>query len=436
MPTNIKISLVLIFGLSVAIFGQSSTKSQSPSGVVSGKVTVNDEDAAGIQVVLSQCPENRTSGERPFKAGLTDGAGHYRIEGIPGGRYCINAFAPAMVPEDEPRQAVKTFELSDGETADNVNLRLIKGGVVTGRVTDADGQPAMGVPVQATQVTQDGSRVIPYNKSGLTDDRGIYRIYGIAPGRFKISVGQATQSGGRNTPGREIFSKVFYSDDGIVTDESKAKEVEISAEQEATGIDIQLGHILRGFSASGLVIDEQSGKPIAGASIICYTTEPNGRISQRFPLTTSDAAGAFSVANLVSGHYTVQLSPKNGSEYYSDLTLFEINGADVKNIQLKGKHSPSLSGIVTLEGVTDPAVRAKLIGLSLTANSIPVPPGLVSSSTATIGPDGSFQFTALQPGRINIYLPATATNAGFSILRSERDGAPIQRALEVQAGGS
>jgi hypothetical protein len=63
-----------------------------------------------------------------------------------------------------------------------------KGGVITGRVTGPSG-PLVAIGVFAFRVRDEGGNPLPapvLQRERVTDDRGIYRIYGLAPGRYLV----------------------------------------------------------------------------------------------------------------------------------------------------------------------------------------------------------------------------------------------------------
>src|SRR6185436_9318725 len=78
----------------------------------------------------------------------------------------------------------------------------------------------------------------------LTDDRGEYRIYGIWPGRYKVSFGVAPDeiSGQPSAGGR--YARTFHPD---VADDAKSPVIEVIAGAEVTGIDITAGRLARTF---------------------------------------------------------------------------------------------------------------------------------------------------------------------------------------------
>src|SRR6185436_20121699 len=77
-----------------------------------------------------------------------------------------------------------------------IDLRLLRGGVISGNVRTQSGRPAAGVTVQVMQVqTVNGVRQMSSSMTALmalangpitTDDRGVYRAYGLPPGEYLV----------------------------------------------------------------------------------------------------------------------------------------------------------------------------------------------------------------------------------------------------------
>src|SRR4029079_8964196 len=92
--------------------------------------------------------------------------------------------------------------LADAQVAANVDLRLVRGGVVTGRIGDEDGEPLTRalVTVQRYQYLR-GERQLQPAGGDQTDDRGQYRVFGLRPGDYYIS---ATNAGLTQLIGRGL----------------------------------------------------------------------------------------------------------------------------------------------------------------------------------------------------------------------------------------
>ena len=104
----------------------------------------------------------------------------------------------------------------EGEAVTKIDFILVRGGVVTGRITDSEGHPIIGERVSIT--LKDGSpdtggpMAMLSGPRNRTDDRGIYRAYGLAPGSYRVSVGQAASAGAVSIMGMggSQYVKTFY----------------------------------------------------------------------------------------------------------------------------------------------------------------------------------------------------------------------------------
>jgi hypothetical protein len=68
-----------------------------------------------------------------------------------------------------------------------VQLQLPRGGVITGTVLDEHGEAVPGTPVRVMRwALQSGQRTLQSGGNGQTDDRGVYRVYGLQPGDYIV----------------------------------------------------------------------------------------------------------------------------------------------------------------------------------------------------------------------------------------------------------
>lgn len=429
--------LALLLG---AIFSGTlaQTSQKQSTGVITGRVTYGEKAAANVGVVL--LPAERTMRRGALMKVTTDYEGRYRMANVPAGRFNVLAIAPAYVGQNEGAfgEQGKAVTIAEGETVEKIDFSLVKGGVITGRVTTGDGVPVIGERVHLYQVDQRGQRSErSYSESNPfmfeTDDRGIYRLYGLMPGRYTISIGDAAEEGSVRFGygGRGYYTRTFHPG---VTEEAKATVIEIAEGSEATNVDITLGGKSKSFTASGRVVDE-NGKPVVGARIGngAVTKEANG-IGEFGWGTLSDSNGAFRIDGLLPGRYAAFVWNEGGElDGYSDAVQFEINEGNVSGLELKLHRGASISGVAVIEGTTDRAALAKLSQLSLGASG--EADGLAPPVYANvkIAPDGSFRITGLRPGKLRMYLATYPPLPGFSLARIEREGV-AQREIEVTAG--
>ena len=129
--------ILLVFGAAIFIRSQ-TVPAKGPTATISGKVTLksNGKGLPGIVVGLRlmESSNQRTARQKT----VTDEQGNYRLSNVPPGNYEVVAVAPVFIGEDGRS---KTLLITKDETIENIDFTLVRGGVITGRVTDSDGHP-------------------------------------------------------------------------------------------------------------------------------------------------------------------------------------------------------------------------------------------------------------------------------------------------------
>src|SRR5204862_6479614 len=90
--------------------------------------------------------------------------------------------------------------LADGQRITGVRVPILRGAVISGRVLDEPGGALASGQVHVEQSGfVNGERKltrVPGSLWATTDDRGAYRIYGLAPGDYAVFATAAVQGGG------------------------------------------------------------------------------------------------------------------------------------------------------------------------------------------------------------------------------------------------
>jgi protocatechuate 3,4-dioxygenase beta subunit len=439
--------LSLIFCLSTAaIFAAfplatnaQTTDAKTPAGSVSGRVTVNEKGAADI-VVMALGVERPT--QQPAGRATTDASGGYRLTGLPPGQYQITAIAPAMAPAEQTASPYayygtgKTVLVAASEDVTEINIKLVRGGVITGRVTDAEGKPVVEERVNLQMLDQNGNQTRPPDsvmtnyQMGQTDDRGVYRYYGLPAGSYRVSVGSDT-NGFVSSASHAYYRLTFYPD---TNDPAKASIIDLQEGGEATNIDIHLGSAGRTYAAIGRVIDSDTGQPVAGVRIMYGPARPNQPFYGGFVGLPTGPRGEFRLEGLEPGRYGVSVSTTfDTATVYSDPLMFEVNDADVNNLELKANRGLTLSGVVVFEGTRAAELQKQIGTLRLLANVVaPDNSQNRTTSSATLAGDGSFQLRGVRPGKVTLSV-AAFMNPSFRgvTTRIERGSVEVTQNLEV-----
>lgn len=436
--------LVALFGLAISLSAQTTKQTaKTPRGSVSGRITIKDKGAAGIPVGLRK--SDVFTQYEGFAKTTTDPDGYYRVGNLAPGGYEVIPSAPAFVTTDA-NQKSKTVIVGEDENVEGINFSLVRGGVITGKVTDADGRPLIGQGVSLyrvdTQEQQPGvSRPLYPSNSTTTDDRGIYRIYGLTAGSYKVGAGRDETGGGTFALSRSTYKRVFHPD---VTDQAKATVIEVREGSEATNVDVTLGRAVQSFSVSGRIIDGEKGTPITNVRIGLQRA-----VGPRFEMTPSqipsNARGEFSMDAILPGKYSFYISQNMRQSQSPDMRLepiiFDVVDQDVTGLTLRLTKGGTLSGVMVLEN-DDKALLQRFQQMELRAYVLAPgsqgAPSLGQWSFSPIGPDGSFHMTGLGSGTASMFLTSPlgyAETRGFVIARVERDGVvQPRRTVEIKDG--
>jgi hypothetical protein len=288
--------------------------------------------------------------------GVTDDEGRVVFRNLTPGNYLLTAtrsgyvstFYGSKFPGRGPGVAVTVL---DGQKVSDVRIRMLRGSVLTGTVRTAAGRPAPNQQVQATQVRSTGSERRAVNLEGglgasSTDDRGVFRIYGLAPGDYIVLVpstsigaeelrpmtseelkwadalvsGGATAAPATGLPSAPTaaapmaYAPVYFPGTSVVND---AAVISLRPNEERAGVDFAL-QLVPTAQISGRVLDGE-GRPQAGVSVTLRPTRNDGLdlFASLFNASgRTNADGTFTMRGVKPGSYTMsaRATPKTGAE--------------------------------------------------------------------------------------------------------------------------
>jgi hypothetical protein len=344
---------------------------------------------------------------------------------VPPGNYTVVPAAGAFVAADGLR-GERTVIVNKAETIENFDFSLMTGGVITGRVADVNGRPIIEEEIHLFSA-REPQRISPY-PAAVTDDRGVYRIFGLKPGSYKVAAGREGDPGtSTSKPGAHI--RTFYP---AVTEIAQASAIQVSEGSEATDVNITLSRLLLTYKASGRIVDGDTGEPVPNVNYGFKRVIDSTSGSRNFGATTNER-GEFKLENLPPGQYALVLGQKPGSYFRGKEVPFEIVDRDVTGIVVKTTTSASVSGVLVLDGTHDKEIREQFFKTPVFAmvfNEAARTTGILGIQ-GEVSPNGSFRIGGLPAGTATFNFNAAGR---FTVIRVEQNGIVQLRGVELKQG--
>ena len=346
---------------------------QPATGTLRGRVTVagSSQPVANARIEISS----------PITA---DGEGRFEIGGLAPGSPSITVSAPGYVSHEGRMRIV------EGETA-TLNIELTPTASLSGRITDELGRPLAGILVQVLKPSYDfgGRRFLQDVRSAYSDDRGIYRIFWIPPGRYQVAAGFGDQP--RRTTNEVRGEKVIGVYYPRTLDPEQASTIELKPAAEVIGTDFSFRR-LRTRTITGRVIDEATGtRPVSSDVNV-----DGGRYDP--------ASGTFTISDVGPGlqviHATVMeaVPPGGFRESAHGRTSVLVEDADVDGVTVRVTTPPTIRGRLVVEGETGSLRGAKVGLVPLDADG--------AIGYGDVEADGTFTLNAA-PGRYRVSVDGT-----------------------------
>jgi hypothetical protein len=393
--------VICSISLTMAQTDQAERASTATSGAISGRV-VNDSGQpiphatiyVSASVVLSQ-PRTTT----------TDEGGNFTVTNLDPYAYYVSAVVPSYInmPRD-PDVPIPVYRVGD-----SVTINMLKGAVITGTLTNAAGDPIVRTAVRAVMVRDaNGQEPVParFPVERLTDDRGVYRIYGLPPGTYIISAGGRSNMGGGFLYNAYDTNAPTYAP---AATRDTAAEINVRAGDEVTGIDIHFrGDV--GHAISGSITNPLSNN--GSNSVMLYQSIHGVREIVASSFQFPNATG-FAFFGLPDGDYEMaaQSNSTQGIWLMSEPLRITMKGVDVQGLLLTLKPLASISGNVVLEASTaaectnkrKPLLTETMISATRErkADDAPIAPNYVSGQTL-LDSKGDFTLRNLPPGQFTM----------------------------------
>ena len=388
-------------------------------------------------------PEPPSSFTRPA---VTDAQGRFVFNALPAGTYRLNAsrsaFLSANYGETRSGGAGRLLQLDAGQQL-AVTFPMQRPAVIEGTVTDELGVSLVNASVQAARygIVQ-GVRRATSSATVLTDDRGRYRIFGLGPGEYVVSVspqliqfataeraaiGQAGYEraisaalGGRSAAQVNGLSIVppKVPDDAVrgyaptyypgSTSIVSAAKVVVEPGTERSGVDITFRPV-RTVRVRGMVAG--SPGPHVGIQVALTAYDP-AAFTGTF-VNRAQPDGSFSLGNIVPGQYVLTAVTVPGSSppgmpppAMSDAdrlwarTIIAVDGVEEPTVVLTLRPGRSISGTIVSGGRGPANLAAVQVRLASASSAASAADGPLPQATSDA--DGRFELRWVPAGQFTI----------------------------------
>jgi protocatechuate 3,4-dioxygenase beta subunit len=371
------------------LHGQAPVQPDAPppagTAVVRGQVTDAETGAPIPRAVVTARLMDRSS---TVRQNIADHEGRYEFLNLAAGRYEVSATAgdhrathlrTSYRERELPPNVTPAIQLKDAEVRTDVNIGLQRSLAIAGRVVDEFGDPVAGIGVAASAR---GGRQSMSAFPRQTDDRGVFRVFGLAPGRYVVCARTDFSPRGPVVE-RSAAERFVTTCHPSAAGESEAEEVTLGS-SDLDGIEIRMRRS-RAFTISGVVLDA-NGAPVEmpAVSLTHFRVDGSGTTG------TSALGGRFVFSGLTPGDYAIEAGSSGATEQRGHLAV-TITDSDAEGLVVTLKPGATVAGRIVFEdGPPPPSERA--IAVHARAPRLMQSP---SASPARLEADSSFSLAGL-----------------------------------------
>jgi len=448
------IPIVTAFTTASLLFAQTPQQPASITGIV--------RDAATRKAVARATVS--ASGPKRLPSVLTDAAGRFTLDGLDPGSYGLGVVKGSDGGSYGRRwvggQGVQ-LPLAAGQRHE-IEVLLWPNGSIAGTAFDERNVPLIDVAVNVMRIDDGGSGQRPFFSGSRTDDRGMFEVGRLLPGRYAVCVGIAHRttypefdvpmvvrsSMFRDVrgPGGQILA---LSDEPLPPAANAAGHPQtyvttcspsVTALMDATGVPLQLGEQRTGvdihmrterqFRVSGRIVQPRENPGDIDLSLVPVDSPAPG--FDRFVPRSASKGERFLFMSVPAGEYVLKARRNTG---HSDVITrderglwseqrIDIRDTDVSDVLVEMKLGGTINGRFVCED--DPAGRCWRGTPTFVEESF--------MGGGTVAQDGSFTITGVLPGSYRIDLASYNVGTGWrlkSISYKGRDVTSLHVAVDA-----
>jgi hypothetical protein len=415
----------------------------APSCVVAGHVVTAAESSPLKSARVALVQEHSGASDQIY-ATTSDGDGRFLLKDVAPGRYQFFATRVGFVGQQyqsKGNDGGAVLTLKPGQVVSDVFFRMTVAAVVTGRVTNEDGEAMVGAQVVALRRPSEEEiedevrfafrkRELQTVASAQADDRGQYRIFGLKAGEYYLRVTDSFEPDG-NVPGEGYrvrqflgseYASVYYPG---VPQVGQAQMVLVRAGEEIQAdVSVQrvktvevAGHVIgpNGPAKDTWVRLEQSGVDDSG-------------IDRQ---DTTDEKGNFRVKGVPPGSYVIVAYASIGENTVEvgAQEKVEVGGENINSLTLSLGGGTSFQGRVAVAGPGSVTLDHIFVVLS------PIHESERIGRSSRVKKDGTFEITSVMDGDYTIHVWGLADGWYVKSVRLGSDDI-LEKGLQLERGGS
>ena len=428
-------------------------RGQAPAPAPTSRITGRVLDAAtGRPMKMATV---RLISESGGRSGQTDEAGVFDFTNLAAGRYNVRVQKAGYVSlaygQRRPLQPGTPLQLDAGQQIKGIEFRMPRGSVVSGTVSDELGDPMPGIMVRLMrfQYSQGARELVPAG-GGQTDDRGIYRIWGLDPGEYYVTavapnfngggpIPPIAGRGGRAGPAGRGFPPgggapadgpdVGYAPTYYPGVPSMFEATPVTLGLSAELLDISFNVLLvRTSAVSGRVLNTD-GTPVTAGNVslaIDGSTAPRGPGMNFGSRINWD--GAFSIPNVPPGRYLLRARGTDDVAPQYGIATIAVVGDDLSNVPVVVSPGATLTGTVSFQGNQPPGPDPTQVRVIAQATD----PSFGATVNARVDKESRFTLDGIPLGSISIRAQVPGGWTLKSVIVDGRE--TIDAPLDVRAG--
>jgi protocatechuate 3,4-dioxygenase beta subunit len=341
----------------------------------------------------------------------TDNQGAFEIKDLAAGRYSITAtkggFVQGQFGQRRPGEQGTPIELADGQTAEKVNFILSRGAVITGRIVDDAGEAVAGAMVTAMRFQFMGGarRLMPAGGGGMgggsdtSDDQGVYRLYGLAPGDYFVSANNRNMgfiTPDLNNTEQDGFAPTYFPGTSSI---SEATRITVKPGQEISAPFALI--VARMAKVKGRALNSR-GEPLGRSMLMLMPAD--GMMGMVFSAANNamvGADGAFQFSNVAPGRYNLNVRPMGMPGQNDEFATMPITvgSDDIDNLLVTTSVGAVARGTVMTDDGSTPSFRADQVQI-FPGSTDPSNPMMMGGGPPRVNEDFTFEMSGLFDRRI------------------------------------